>query len=148
MNKRQLCAIAGAILVMAGALMPIVKVPFVGAFTYFDNGWDGKLVGSVLIGLAVVAVAAALRHVYVALWLPALAGSAVLAVTYVRFISRIENFKAQLGADLEWNPLRKVLAGAGDSVQMASGWIPLIAGVLLILAAAAMKEAVAPVNAD
>ncbi len=138
MDKRQSFAAIGCFLLFVGVFAPLLSVPIMGSLNYFQNG---KGDGTVVLGLAVISLVVALHRSYHWLWFTGLGSLGMMAITFVHLQSRLSSLKADMAKALEGNPFREIADLAAQSVQMQWGWALLLAGALMLLIAAGMKEA-------
>jgi hypothetical protein len=132
-QKRKLTlALAGAALLIVGVFLPIVSLPMVGSVNYFNNGQGN---GVIVIALAAVAVGLAVTGKYKPVIFVGLASLALVTYTLFRLISGLNSARAEMEKSLAGNPFR----GLGDaflsSIQVQWGWLPLVAGSFLVMAA-------------
>lgn len=147
MDKRQLFAVIGCFMLFIGVFAPLVSIPIIGSVNYFQNG---KGDGTVVMVLAAASLFAALLRRYDWLWISGFGSLGILAFTFFRFQSRMSSMKADMSKGLEDNPFRGIAGLAVQSIQMQWGWALLLAGALMLLIAAGMKEVVEgqPVDAQ
>jgi len=138
MDKRQMFAIIGCFVLFVGVFAPLISVPIMGSMNYFQNG---KGDGTIVLGLAVVSLLAALARKYKWLWFTGLGSLGMLTFTFFNFQYRMSSMKADMGKELEGNPFRGLADLAVQSIQMQWGWALLLAGALMLVIAAGMKEA-------
>ena len=126
----QLVGIVGALLIMAGVLVPIVQVPLLGGLSYLDFGYieTGFLI---LLGVA-TAVALVLKR-YELCWSTGLAAAGLFLATMGVILYLIISLRSAT------NELGDGLAGEiADAIAMSFGpdwgWLVLILGVGLVLA--------------
>ena len=67
----------------------------------------------------------------------------MLTFTYSNFLIRMTELKADMAHDLEGNPFRGIADLGVQSIQMQWGWGVLVSGAVLLLIAAAMRDAFA-----
>jgi hypothetical protein len=132
-QKRRLSlALAGAALLVVGVFLPIVSLPIVGSVNYFNNGQGN---GVIVIALAAVAVGLALTGKYRPVTFVGLASLVLVTYILFRLISGLSSARAEMEKSLAGNPFR----GLGDaflsSIQVQWGWLPLVAGSFLVMAA-------------
>ncbi len=137
MEKKQAIAIIGAILLFLGVFTPIVSVPFFGALNYFHNG-EGD--GVIVLVLAAVTVPLALVKLYRGLWLTGGGSLAVLAFTFINFLSKMTELRSSMDKDLAGNPFAGLGQAVLGSVQLQWGWAVLIIGACLVIAAPFVRE--------
>ena len=132
-QKRKLTlALAGAALLVVGVFLPIVSMPIVGSINYFNNGRGDSIV---VLALAAAAAALALTRKFRLVIVAGLASLALVTYTLFRLISGISSARAEMEKSMAGNPFK----GLGDaflsSIQVQWGWLPLVAGSFLVLAA-------------
>ena len=132
-QKRKLTlALAGAALLVVGVFLPIVSMPMVGSVNYFANGRGD---GIVVMILAAAAAALALTRKFKFVTFVGLASLALVTFTLFRLISGLNTARAEMEKSLTGNPFK----GLGDaflsSIQVQWGWLPLVVGSFLIMAA-------------
>ncbi|MHC0067539.1 type IV pilin-like G/H family protein [Nostoc sp. UIC 10890] len=129
--------ILGAIILFIGVFTPIVSVPIAGSFNYFYNG---KGDGVILIGIAIISLIIALKEKFKLLWWTGIASLGVLLLGLINFQMRISQLKSQMEDELAGNMFKGIADVAAQSIQLQWGWVILIIGTGLILAAAAIPE--------
>jgi hypothetical protein len=77
---------------------------------------------------------------YRQLWITAVGAGGVLAFTFFNFQSNIKQATTQLQTDLKDNPFRGLADVAVQSIQLQWGWAVFVIGIVLLVAAAAMKD--------
>src|ERR1044071_7928318 len=131
-KKKLTLALAGAALLVVGVFLPIVSMPMVGSVNYFANGRGD---GIIVIILAAAAAALALTKRYKFVTFVGLASLALVSYTLFRLISGLNTARAEMENSLAGNPFK----GLGDaflsSVQVQWGWLPLVVGSFLVMAA-------------
>jgi hypothetical protein len=132
-QKRKLTlTLAGAALLVVGVFLPIVSMPVVGSVNYFANGRGD---GIIVIVLAAAAAALALTKRFKFVTFVGLASLALVTFTLFRLISGLNSARAEMEKSLAGNPFK----GLGDaflsSVQVQWGWLPLVVGSFLVMAA-------------
>ena len=137
MNKKQVIAIIGAILLFVGVFAPIVSVPILGSLNYFRNG-EGD--GVIVLALAVASVALALAKLYKGLWLTGGGSLCVLGVTFFNFQSKMSELRSSMKHDLAGNPFAGLGQAALGSVELQWGWALLVIGACLVMTAAIVRE--------
>jgi hypothetical protein len=138
MEKRQLFGILGSLALVIGVFSPFISVPIMGALNYFQNG---KGDGVIVLVLAVISLVTALSKRYRWLWLGGIGTLAMLAFSFVNFRLRMSQARSEMVQDLEGNPFAGLAELAMESIQMQWGWAILLAGAILLLIGAGLKEA-------
>ena len=137
MRNRQLVGFLGSALLFLGVFLPIVKLPIVGELNYFANGRGD---GVVVLVLAVISFGLVLFRWYWELWITGVDAAAALAFTFFNFQSGMKQVETQMQTDLKDNPFRSLANVAVRSIQLQWGWAVLVIGVVLLIAAAAMRD--------
>ncbi|MBU0656316.1 MAG: hypothetical protein KJ914_14435 [Gammaproteobacteria bacterium] len=138
MENRQLFGILGSLILFVGVFAPIVSVPILGSINYFQNG---KGDGSLILVLAIISFVLTLTRNYRGLWFTSGATLLVMLITFVNFHSKMDELKTELGSG-SGNGLFQGLADmAVQSIQLQWGWALLLAGLALLVTAAAMGGA-------
>jgi hypothetical protein len=137
MDKKQIIAIIGAILLFFGVFAPIVSVPILGSLNYFHNG-EGD--GVIVLALAAATIALVFARLYKGLWLTGGGSLAVLAFTFINFQSKMSEVRTSMAKDLAGNPFAGLGEAALSSVQLQWGWAVLVIGACLVIAAALVRE--------
>jgi hypothetical protein len=135
-TAKQILGIVGAFALGAGVFAPLVKLPIVGAINYFGSG---RADGVFILLLAIVSLVAVMLRRYVVLW-----GTAGISITILLFLLHVFNNKmrevsneAQAEQDEFLQGLGKVMA---ETVQIQWGWGLMLAGAILLLMTAAIRE--------
>lgn len=113
--------------------MPIVRLPFVGAMNYFQNGRGD---GAIVMMFALVAVLLLVRRSYRMLWIPGLGSLAVVLFTFINLQHRLSETREEMAAELADNPFRGIAEAMTGTVQLQWGWAVLVVGSVLLLLAA------------
>jgi hypothetical protein len=132
-----LIAFMGAVTLALGVFMPILSLPLVGSLNYFSNG---KGDGTIILAFAVVSVLLALRQRFEWLLTTGAGSLAVLLFTFVMVRLRISEMESRMNTELADNPFRGLAQIATASVQVQWGWIVLVLGSLLLIAASVGRE--------
>jgi hypothetical protein len=137
MKTKQLLSVLGSILLFVGVFTPLISIPIVGSFNYFQNG---KGDGIFILALAVVSLILALTSHYEWLWLTGGGSLAVLTFTFVQFQLMRQQMLSMMDKDLVGNPFAGLAQLAVNSVQIQWGWALLLVGVGMVLAGAVLKD--------
>lgn len=135
MSKSQFLGLLGSLLLIGGVFAPVINYPVLGDLTFLKSGTRG---GYALIAVGVVALILALIRQTRWLWLPGLAALALLVLRFFRMQSGMSKALASIqaaGAD-------STRAGAvvSGSIHFQWGWIVLLLGSVLIIAAGAIHQ--------
>lgn len=104
---------------------------------YFRNGQgDGVLV----LFLALISFGLTLTERYRWLWATGLLSLGLLLFTFINLQARKSQARTEMQSDLAGNPSGGIANAAIQSVQIQWGWAILVVGVVLIIAAAAVRE--------
>ena len=134
---KQGCGVVGAIILFIGVFLPLIKAPVMGSMNYFANG---KGDGSIVLVFAVASAIAALSKKFNYLWLTGFSATGTLGYTYYTLQSKIGEVQAQVAADLTGNPFKGLADAAIGSVQLQWGVAVMAIGIVLIFAAAIIKD--------
>lgn len=137
-SQRAIVGLLGAAVLALGVFMPLVSGPMGMQMNYFSNG-QGQ--GSAVLILAACTAVLVLVSRFSLLWLTGGLSAAMVAFTFWRVMSKIDDAKAVMTSGLEDNPFRGLADMAAQSIQMQWGWAVLAIGAVLVLAAAWMKDA-------
>jgi len=129
--------ILGSIILSTGVFAPIISVPITGDFNYFNNGTGD---GVILIILAIISLVITLKENFKLLWWTGIASLGVITIGLINFYWRISQLKLQIDEKLDGNMFQGIADVATQSIQLQWGWVILIIGTALILAAAAIPE--------
>lgn len=138
MENRQTFGIIGSLLLFVGVFAPIVSVPIMGNINYFQNG---KGDGLFILILAAISFILTLTRHYRGLWLTSIGMLAVMLITFLNFHYKMNELKTQLGSGSGNNLFQGLADMAVQSIQLQWGWALLLAGLALLIAAAAMEGA-------
>ena len=107
-----------------------------GSISHFDDGnGDGVLV----LILTLLSLVFVLFKITAALWFTGAACAATLVYTFISMERDLSSVKREFESELVGTPFRGIAEIAVGSIQYQWGWGVLIAGVVLLFAAAAMK---------
>lgn len=122
---------AGAALLALGVFLPIIQAPIVGGITYMSAGSDGPII----LGLAmVIGLLVFVGHRFVGA-LIGLAIAALLAFSFIKLVGAFYNMSAEANALAKDNPFGGIAVMAAKSVGLGFGWLPLFAGVGMVIGA-------------
>lgn len=125
-------AVVGATLMIAGAFAPLVSVPMFGSINYVG---DGSHDGIVIIALALLSVALAFWGRIRGLIITGGLSVLLMATSFYRLSSGLHALKETTRTELAGNPFAGLARAAVSTVQLQWGWVPLIAGAALLIAA-------------
>ena len=137
-NKKTVGLSACGLLAL-GVFLPIVRLPLVGSMNYFSNG---KGDGIFVLGIAVVSLVLILINKYKALFVTGFVSVCMLAYTFFNFQRTMSDMKDAMNTSLAGNPFAGFADLALQSVQLEWGWVVLIAGTVLLVAAAILDTKV------
>jgi hypothetical protein len=138
LTRRQWFGLVGSLMLAVGVFLPIISLPIVGAMNYFQNGRGD---GTVILAFAVCSALLTVRRRYEWLLTTGGASLAMVLVTFFMVASRLSDVRTNMDHHLADNPFRGLADVAMQSVQMQWGWIVLLIGAVLVLVAAALKDA-------
>ena len=136
MRARQVLALVGSGVLALGVFVPIISVPISGSINYFMNGRGD---GTFILILAAVSLVLTLQHKYEWLLTTGVVSLAQLLVTFVRLQNGLSAMTAELNSKLAGNPFRGLVDVAAGSVQLQWGWMVLVIGSALLVAAAVKR---------
>ena len=134
---RMLLAITAAILLVAGAFMPIVWFPFVGSVDYLRDGYGD---GYILLIMAGLSLALAVTGRWKQVMVPALGSLAMILWTFLSVQDTISHARAGVAAELVGNPYQGLAASVMQSIQWQWGWVVLFAGSGLLVYSAVKRD--------
>lgn len=129
----------GAIVMGAGSFLPFVKIPIVGSITYFNNGQGD---GVIVLGLALVAIAAILLRLYVLAGIGGVIAGALLGYTAWNMIVVISSLQETIKTDLADNPFAGIAESLLSSIQIEFGVYAIAIGVVLVIVASGWGTAI------
>src|SRR5262245_57423094 len=118
-------ALIGSATLILGVFLPIVRAPIIGGVNYFSNGRGD---GALILVLAVLSAALALKRRFQWLWATTLPSLVLLLGTFVMIRQRIAEMSSSLESDLAGNPFKGLAQVFTDSVQLEYGWAVLVLG--------------------
>ena len=136
MKKKQLLAVLGSIFLFGGVFAPVISLPILGSFNYFQNGRGNSIC---ILVLASISLILALTSHYEALWLTAGLSLSMLTFKFVQLLLLRQQLST-MDDGLASNPFGSLLRLAVNSVQIEWGWTLLVFSVGLLLASAALKD--------
>ncbi len=137
MTQRQLLGLLGSMVLFVGVFMPIVSIPILGAQNYFQNGQG---VGIIILILAGISALLCFGKNFKGLFATGLISLAVLAFTFLRFLSKMSEAKAEMQKQIGDNPFKGLGEMAMQSVQLQWGWAVMVVGALLLIGVALMRS--------
>ncbi len=137
MRIKQVLAVIGSLILLAGVFTPIVSIPIMGEMTYYQNGRTEAVIVLVFAALSLILGA---TKIYKGLWLTGIGSLAVLLYTLIRFQTKISEMKSDMDTTVADTPLHGLVDMAMQTIQFQWGWGILLVGTGLIIAAAALKE--------
>lgn len=133
-NPVQIVGLIGAFLLIIGVFTPIVSLPIIGNMNYFQNGQGD---GVYILILAAVSLIPIFINRYQWLWITGLLALTLITTTLLQFvwvIAQLRHTVTEEAGDVLFGLVELLV----DAVQIQWGWVPLITGALLILAAATL----------
>jgi hypothetical protein len=136
-DPKQFLGIIGSILLFIGVFIPIISFPVIGAMNYFQySQWEGPLI----LILATISLFLSLTGRYNRLWVTGFLSLGVVAITFITIQFKLNALQEKLAMRLAGNPFRGLADKALQSVHIQWGWALLVAGALLIIVSAALKQ--------
>lgn len=131
----QWLGISGCILLMVGIFAPLIRIPIVGSVNYFQNG---KGDGVFILILAIISLALLIIGRFKWLWITGFASLGLISFTLIFLVRLISELESTLQEDLSDNLFSGLASLLMESVQIEWGWLLLVGGAILVLAAAAL----------
>lgn len=133
--------LGGALVMAAGTVFPVVKMPIVGSINYIAGGQGNGVVIVIIAGAIVLAGLNEYRRVAALLGLISLC---IMAHTLVSFFIFLAKERAHpLPKDNPFNGLDQLIT---SSIGIEWGWVPLIGGALAVVIAGFMSSSSATFN--
>jgi len=134
-RKKRLLGLLGCGLLIIGVFLPIISMPIVGSFNYIHNGRGD---GIIVLALAVISGLLILGELFRGLVVTGLLALAVMCFTLCQFFAYLSNARAEMARS------DNIFKGLGEAmlatVQIQWGWVPLVAGGFLVLAAGILRD--------
>ena len=125
MPDSRLLAVIGAGLLLAGIFMPVLSVPMFGSVSYLQyNSNDALVIGLLAVGSFILAGTGRTQQVL----FTGLGALAMLAYSYIRFISAMDEMRSRIEAQLGSSPFAQIAQSALGEVQVRWGWAILVLG--------------------
>ncbi len=156
MSTKHVMAVIGAALLFVGAFSPVVTVPILGDFSYFQmpeaavkQGYVnvGHLVGVSLVVLAGISLSLALTRKYAGLWFTGSIGAAIPIATFFVLQAGVARARSKIDTKLQLIPIRllaqrlqHVADASLSTISIQWGCALLLVAAALLLAAASMKD--------
>ena len=130
MPDSRLIAIIGAGLLLAGIFMPVMTVPMFGTVSYLQyNSNDALVIGLLAIGSFILAGTGRTQLVL----FTGLGALAMLAYSYMRFHSAMDEMQSRIQAQLGDSPFAQIAQAALGEVQVRWGWGILVLGAAMAI---------------
>lgn len=134
-RKKRLLGFLGCGLLIIGVFLPIISMPIVGSVNYIHNGRGD---GIIVLALAVISGLLILGGFFRGLVVTGLLALAVMCFTLSQFFAFLGNARAEMAQS------DNIFKGLGEAmlatVQIQWGWVPLVAGGFLVLAAGVLRD--------
>ncbi len=134
-GRKRLLGLLGCGLLIIGVFLPIVSMPIVGNINYLRNGRGD---GIIILALAVISGLLILGKLFRGLIVTGLLALAVMCFTLCHFFVLLDNMRAEMAQS------NNIFKGLGEAmlatVQIQWGWVPLVAGGFLVLAAGVLRD--------
>ena len=129
MKKDQIFGLIGAVMLIIGVFLPLVKLPFVGTMNYFQNGQgDGVFV----IALGGIALVLTLLNLCKYNIIPALISLAILIYTYSGFEAKMQEAKESFSKQ-DFGMFQGVADMAMQSISIEYGFAVIALGGIFAL---------------
>lgn len=136
-DPKQILGLIGSSLLFIGVFTPIISYPVIGTMNTFQHTqWDGPII----LILAIISIFLSLTGRYNWLWVTGFLSLGVVAITFLTIQFKLAALQEKMAMRLAGNPFRGLADKALQSVQIRWGWALLVAGALLLIASAALKE--------
>ena len=126
---KQITGLLGSIALFIGVFLPLISVPIIGNINYFLNG---KGDGVFILALAIISFISVIIRGFIVLWVTGIISFCIITFTFINFKTKM----AAITMKTE-NPFMEMLDMA---VQFQWGFAVLIAGSVLLITSAAIKE--------
>ncbi|HGJ65078.1 TPA: hypothetical protein ENS27_06780 [bacterium] len=134
MTGKQLLGIIGAILLIAGLFLPLVKIPLLGSISFYENNQAEAIV---IIALSAISIVFILAKRYSLLWFSNIAIMALMSATGIQLVRKLLKVKSKteglIGKNLTDKIADKVTNIAMDHVKIQWGVAILLIGLLLVI---------------
>jgi len=136
-DPKQFLGVIGSSLLLIGVFTPIIRYPVIGTMNTFQHTqWDGPII----LILATISLFLSLTGRYNRLWFTGFLSLGIVAITFITIQFKLVALKEKMAMRLAGNPFSGLADKALQSVQIRWGWALLVAGALLLIASAALKE--------
>ena len=134
MKRSLVLGISGALLLLVGVFLPVVKVAFIGSVNLINNGKG--VAGLILAAVAVISIVlVAARIDERSLWAAGSVALGTIAFALSRMVVGISQLNSEFSKEFADNPFRGLGELALDSIQLQWGWVPLTIGAIALLGA-------------
>lgn len=134
-SRKRLLGLLGCGLLIIGVFLPIVSMPIVGGVNYLHNGRGD---GIIILALAVLSGLLILGRRFHGLIVTGLLALAVMCFTLCWFLTYLGAAREQMArSDNMFKGLGEAML---NTVQIQWGWVPLVAGGFLVLAAGVLRD--------
>lgn len=137
MQIKQIIALIGSILLIAGAFCPIITIPTVGPITYFNHGHGD---GVIILTLGIISLILALFRRYQALILNRILSLGMVVFTFYNIHHKLQEIAAQLSREFANNPIKDMAETMMNSIRIDWGVAVIGIGILLVIIAPFVKE--------
>ena len=139
MPLRRVLGLIGSLVLAIGVFVPILSVPIVGSINYFKNGQGD---GTIVLLLTLVSLLLIVQRRFEWLLTTGVGSLAVVLFTFINFRMKLADIQAGMDSKLADNPFRGLADVFAQSVQIQWGWMLLVIGSCLLIAAAVVRESI------
>ena len=135
-RHRHIIGIAGSVILMVGLFLPVFNMPGRGILTYFQYGRE---IGTILLLFSLIGLILAIRGDFALLGVPGLFSLALLMLTFLNFQEGVAVARAGLEYDILGSEFPGVMHDGLAAVRLQWGWIVLLLGSALQVAASGIR---------
>lgn len=141
MEQKQISGLLGAALLFVGIFAPIFGSPLKGAVNYFQFS---RFEASVVLGCAALALTLATARRYEFLWMAGLGAFGAMGFTFIKFILITSGSGSRFAEGFFDSPFEGINQLVRRTFALEWGWAALLAGAVLVMAAANLKGTAPP----
>ena len=137
MDNKQILGIVGAVLLIAGVFLPLVKIPILGGVSFYDNNQAEAII---VIALAVISMVFIVAKRYSLLGFSNIAMIAVMSSAGIQIARRTMSAKSTAQKIIGEKLTDKITNKAMEHVHVQWGVAILILGLILIILCAILRR--------